>query len=100
MTSPSPSNSSGQADALERIGAIPVEISVELGRARLSVSEVLKLVPGSVIELSSFAGDELTIHVNGVLVAKGEAVVLNDHFGIRVTNVIAPADRARSLGQT
>lgn len=83
---------------LDRIGAIPVDISVEIGRARLTVAEVLKLVPGSVIELSSLAGDALTLYVNGVLVAKGEAVVLNDHFGIRLTDVIAPADRAQSMG--
>ena len=77
---------------------IPLEISVELGRTKMIISDLLQLGQGSVIELSKLAGEPLEILVNQRLVARGEVVVVNDKFGIRLTDVISPADRVKQLG--
>jgi flagellar motor switch protein FliN len=76
---------------------VPLELSVELGRTRMSIQELLSLGPGSVIELDKIAGEPLDILVNDRLVARGEAVVVNDKFGIRITDIVSPAERIARL---
>jgi flagellar motor switch protein FliN/FliY len=76
---------------------VPLELSVELGRTRMSIQELLALGPGSVIELDKVAGEPLDILVNDRLVARGEAVVVNDKFGIRITDIVSPAERIARL---
>lgn len=83
---------------LDFILDIPLEISVELGRARILVSELLQLGQGSVVELSKLAGEPLEILVNQKLVARGEVVVVNEKFGVRLTDIISPAERVKQLG--
>ncbi|MDI3316505.1 MAG: flagellar motor switch protein FliN [Bacillota bacterium] len=87
-----------EAAGLELLYDVPLEISVELGRATKSVREVLALGAGSVVELDRAAGEPVDILVNGKLVAHGEVVVVDDNFGIRVTDILSPADRLRQLG--
>ncbi len=77
---------------------IPLEVSVELGRSRILISELLQLGQGSVIELSKLAGEPLEILVNQKLVARGEVVVVNEKFGVRLTDIISPAERVKQLG--
>lgn len=77
---------------------IPLEVSVELGRSRILISELLQLGQGSVIELSKLAGEPLEILVNQKLVARGEVVVINEKFGVRLTDIISPAERVKQLG--
>jgi flagellar motor switch protein FliN/FliY len=82
---------------LEILLDVPLDISVELGRARMSIQELLNLGPGSVIELDKVAGEPLDILVNNRLVARGEAVVVNDKFGVRITDIISPSERVARL---
>ena len=83
---------------LDFILDIPLEISVELGRTKMLLKDLLQLVEGSVVELNKLAGETLEILVNQRLVAKGEVVVVNEKFGIRLTDIISPADRVKQLG--
>jgi len=76
---------------------VPLDISVELGRARMSIQDLLTLGPGSVIELDKIAGEALDILVNDRLVARGEAVVVNDKFGVRITDIVSQAERIARL---
>jgi flagellar motor switch protein FliN len=82
---------------LELLLDVPLELSVELGRTRMSIQELLALGPGSVIELDKVAGEPLDILINDRLVARGEAVVVNDKFGIRITDIVSPAERIARL---
>lgn len=82
---------------LEFLLDVPLDISVELGRSRLSIQELLALGPGSVIELDKVAGETLDIMVNGRLVARGEAVVVNEKFGIRITDIVSRTERIARL---
>ncbi len=77
---------------------VPLRVTVELGRTEMSIREVLSLGPGSVVELSKVAGEVVDILVNGKLIAHGEVVVIDDMFGVRVTDIVPPAARVRSLG--
>jgi flagellar motor switch protein FliN/FliY len=83
---------------LDFILDIPLDVSVELGRTRLLINELLQLGQGSVVELSKLAGEPLEIFVNGKLVARGEAVVINEKFGVRLTDIISPIERVKQLG--
>ncbi|MBM4339145.1 MAG: flagellar motor switch protein FliN [Deltaproteobacteria bacterium] len=83
---------------LDFILDIPLEVSVELGRTRILISELLQLGQGSVVELSKLAGEPLEILVNQKLVARGEVVVVNEKFGVRLTDIISPAERVKQLG--
>ena len=83
---------------LDFILDIPLEITVELGRTRMMVNELLKLGQGSVIELGKIAGETLEILANKRLIARGDVVVINDKYGIRLTEVISPAERVEQLG--
>jgi flagellar motor switch protein FliN/FliY len=76
---------------------LPVTLSLEVGRSRISIRNLLQLTQGSVVELDRAAGEPLDVYVNGTLVAHGEIVVVNDKFGIRLTDVISPAERIRKL---
>jgi len=76
---------------------IPLEISIELGRTKMLINELLKLGQGSVIELSKFAGETLDVLANQRLIAKGEVVVINDKYGIRLTEIISPMERIVKL---
>lgn len=76
---------------------IPLEISVELGRTKMIINDLLQLGQGSVVELDKPAGDPLEILVNRKLVARGEAVVVNDRFGVRITDIISPMERVKQL---
>jgi flagellar motor switch protein FliN/FliY len=76
---------------------VDLDISVELGRARMSIQELLGLGPGSVIELDKLAGEPLDILVNDRLIARGEAVVMNDKFGVRITDIVNPTERVARL---
>jgi flagellar motor switch protein FliN/FliY len=93
-----------QADAargpdlnLDVILDVPVTIALEVGRARVPIRNLLQLNPGSVLELERGAGDPLDLYVNGTLIAHGEVVVINDRFGVRLTDVVSPAERIRRL---
>ncbi len=82
---------------LEVILEVPVTLSMEVGRTRIPIRNLLQLNQGSVVELDRAAGDPLDVFVNGTLVAHGEVVVVNDKFGIRLTDVVSPAERIRKL---
>lgn len=82
---------------LDVILDIPVTISMEIGRTRISIRNLLQLNQGSVIELDRLAGEPMDVLVNGTLVAHGEVVVVNEKFGIRLTDVISPAERIKNL---
>jgi flagellar motor switch protein FliN/FliY len=82
---------------LEIILDVPLTLSVEIGRARLTIRDLLQLSPGSVVKLDRRAGDPMDIMVNGCLIAKGEVVVAGETFGIRITAVVSPEDRIKSL---
>ena len=83
---------------LDFILDIPLDVSAELGRTRLLINELLQLGQGSVIELNKLAGEPLEVYVNGKLVARGEAVVINEKFGVRLTDIISPIERVKQLG--
>ena len=77
---------------------IPLEISVELGRTKILVNDLLQLGQGSVIELTKLAGEPLEILINHKLIARGEAVVVNEKFGVRITDIVSPMERVKQLG--
>lgn len=78
---------------------IPVQLTVELGRTKIAIKNLLQLAQGSVVELDGMAGEPMDVLVNGCLIAQGEVVVVNDKFGIRLTDIITPADRIRKLNK-
>jgi len=78
---------------------IPVQLTVELGRTKILIKNLLQLSQGSVVGLNGLAGESLDVLVNGTLIAKGEVVVINDKFGIRLTDIITPAERIRKLNR-
>jgi flagellar motor switch protein FliN/FliY len=82
---------------LDMILDIPVQIAVELGRTKITIKNLLQLAHGSVVELDAMAGEPMSVFVNGTLIAQGEVVVVNDKFGIRLTDIITPSERARKL---
>jgi flagellar motor switch protein FliN/FliY len=90
-------DSATQGRRLDLLLDVPLDLSVELGRARMSIQDLLNLSPGSVIELDKIAGEALDILINGRLVARGEAVVVNDKFGIRITDIVSPSERIARL---
>ncbi len=86
----------GEMD-LDFILDIPLELSVELGKTKMLVNDLLQLGQGSIIELNKLAGESLEVYINHKLIAKGEVVVVNEKFGVRLTDVITPIDRVKSL---
>ncbi|HEY6877731.1 MAG TPA: flagellar motor switch protein FliN [Polyangiales bacterium] len=85
-------------DGIERIMEIPLELTVELGRKRIRIGELLAVGVGSVIDLGTAAGAPLSIYANSTLIAHGEAVVVGERYGIRVTDIVSPRERVRRLG--
>ena len=83
---------------LDAILDVPVTISMEIGRTQIAIRNLLQLNQGSVVELDRLAGEPMDVLVNGTLIAKGEVVVVNEKFGIRLTDIISPADRVKRLG--
>ena len=88
----------GERRELDFILDIPLDVSAELGRTRLLINELLQLGQGSVVELNKLAGEPLEVYVNGKLVARGEAVLINEKFGVRLTDIISPIERVKQLG--
>jgi len=83
--------------SLDVILDIPVTLSMEIGRSKISIQNLLQLARGSVVELDRMAGEPLDVLVNGTLVAHGEVVVVNDKFGVRLSDVVSPAERVNTL---
>ncbi len=84
---------------LDFILDIPLELSVELGKTKMLVNDLLQLGQGSIIELNKLAGEPLEVYINHKLIARGEVVVVNEKFGVRLTDVITPIDRVKSLAE-
>ncbi len=84
---------------LDLIMDIPVNLTVELGRTKIAIRNLLQLAQGSVVELDGLAGEPMNVLVNGCLIAQGEVVVVNDRFGIRLTDIISPTERLRRLNR-
>jgi flagellar motor switch protein FliN/FliY len=82
---------------LDMLLDVPLDLTVELGRSRMTIQDLLGLGPGSVIELDKIAGEPLDILVNQRLIARGEAVVVNDKFGVRITDIVSPTERIARL---
>ena len=82
---------------LDMILDIPVQVAVELGRTKITIKSLLQLAHGSVVELDAMAGEPMSVYVNGTLIAQGEVVVVNDKFGIRLTDIISPSERVKRL---
>jgi flagellar motor switch protein FliN/FliY len=85
---------------LNMILDIPVQLTVELGRTRVPIKHILQLAQGSVVELETLAGEPMDVLVNGFLIAQGEVVVVNEKFGIRLTDIVTPSERMRRLSRT
>jgi flagellar motor switch protein FliN/FliY len=102
--SPRPFSSSGSNEApvndINMVLDIPVQLSVELGRTKVPIKHILQLGQGSVVELDALAGEPMDVLVNGYLIAQGEVVVVNDKFGIRLTDVVTPSERLRRVSRS
>ncbi|MGF1762825.1 flagellar motor switch protein FliN [Aliivibrio kagoshimensis] len=97
LTDSSPPITDDERRKLDSILDIPVTISMEVGRSQISIRNLLQLNQGSVVELDRIAGESLDVMVNGTLIAHGEVVVVNDKFGIRLTDVISQTERIKKL---
>lgn len=84
---------------IDLIMDIPVQLTVELGRTKIPIKHILQLAQGSVVELDGLAGEPMDVLVNGCLIAQGEVVVVNEKFGIRLTDIITPSERIRKLNR-
>ncbi|HYD95695.1 MAG TPA: flagellar motor switch protein FliN [Noviherbaspirillum sp.] len=89
----------GTHNDIDFILDIPVQLTVELGRTKIAIKNLLQLAQGSVVELDGLAGEPMDVLVNGCLIAQGEVVVVNDKFGIRLTDIITPSERIRKLNR-
>lgn len=89
----------GGNNDIDMVMDIPVQLTVELGRTKIPIKHILQLAQGSVIELDGLAGEPMDVLVNGYLIAQGEVVVVNDKFGIRLTDIITPSERLRKLNR-
>lgn len=89
----------GTHNDIDFILDIPVQLTVELGRTKIAIKNLLQLAQGSVVELDGLAGEPMDVLVNGCLIAQGEVVVVNDKFGIRLTDIITPSERIRKLNK-
>jgi flagellar motor switch protein FliN len=89
----------GSGNDISMILDIPVQLTVELGRTRIPIKHILQLAQGSVVELETLAGEPMDVLINGFLIAQGEVVVVNDKFGIRLTDIVTPSERMRRLSK-
>ncbi|WP_340620606.1 flagellar motor switch protein FliN [Xenorhabdus siamensis] len=94
-----PQDALSQISDIDLIMDIPVKLSVELGRTKMTIKQLLKLSQGSVVSLDGLAGEPLDILINGYLIAQGEVVVVSDKYGIRITDIITPSERMRRLSR-
>jgi flagellar motor switch protein FliN/FliY len=92
-------SASEQISDIDLVLDIPVSLTVELGRTRIPIKHILQLAQGSVIELEAMAGEPMDVLVNGCLIAQGEVVVVNEKFGIRLTDIVTPSERVRRLNR-
>ncbi len=99
LTAPGSPNAAAAVNDINMILDIPVQLTVELGRTRIPIKHILQLAQGSVIELETLAGEPMDVLVNGYLIAQGEVVVVNDKFGIRLTDIVTPSERMRRLSR-
>jgi flagellar motor switch protein FliN/FliY len=90
----------GTVNDINMVLDIPVQLSVELGRTKVPIKHILQLGQGSVVELDALAGEPMDVLVNGYLIAQGEVVVVNDKFGIRLTDVVTPSERLRRVSKS
>jgi flagellar motor switch protein FliN/FliY len=97
--SSSTTNADGSMSDINMVLDIPVQLSVELGRTKVPIKHILQLGQGSVVELDALAGEPMDVLVNGYLIAQGEVVVVNDKFGIRLTDVVTPSERLRRVSK-
>jgi flagellar motor switch protein FliN/FliY len=95
----SPTTGTTAGNDINMILDIPVQLTVELGRTRVPIKHILQLAHGSVVELEAMAGEPMDVLVNGYLIAQGEVVVVNDKFGIRLTDIVTPSERMRRLSR-
>jgi flagellar motor switch protein FliN/FliY len=95
----SPDSGAVAGNDINMILDIPVQLTVELGRTRIPIKHILQLAQGSVVELEAMAGEPMDVLVNGYLIAQGEVVVVNDKFGIRLTDIVTPSERMRRLSR-
>jgi flagellar motor switch protein FliN len=95
----SPAVAPSTRNDIDMILDIPVNLTVELGRTKIAIRNLLQLAQGSVVELDGMAGEPMDVLVNGCLIAQGEVVVVNDKFGIRLTDIITPSERIRKLNR-
>jgi flagellar motor switch protein FliN len=84
---------------IDRVMDVPVQLTAELGRTRITIKNLLQLSPGSVVELDGLAGEPMDVFINGYLIAQGEVVVVNEKFGIRLTDIVMPAERIQKLNR-
>ena len=94
-----PPSAQGVSTDIDFILDIPVLLTVELGRTKITIKNLLQLAQGSVVELDGLAGEPMDVLVNGCLIAQGEVVVVNDKFGVRLTDIITPAERIKKLNK-
>ena len=94
-----PTPGGGAGNDINMILDIPVQLTVELGRTRIPIKNILQLAQGSVVELEAMAGEPMDVLVNGYLIAQGEVVVVNEKFGIRLTDIVTPSERMRRLSR-
>jgi flagellar motor switch protein FliN/FliY len=99
FTNFSPDSGAVAGNDINMILDIPVQLTVELGRTRIPIKHILQLAQGSVVELEALAGEPMDVLVNGYLIAQGEVVVVNDKFGIRLTDIVTPSERMRRLSR-
>ncbi|WP_295528277.1 flagellar motor switch protein FliN [uncultured Pseudacidovorax sp.] len=90
-------DAAAMAQDIQRVLDIPVQLSVELGRKKVPIKQVLQMGQGTIVELDTLAGEPMDVLVNGYLVAQGEVVVVNNRFGIRLTDVVTPSERLRRV---
>lgn len=100
FTNFTPTAPSTAGNDLNMILDIPVQLTVELGRTRIPIKNILQLAQGSVVELDAMAGEPMDVLVNGYLIAQGEVVVVNEKFGIRLTDIVTPSERMRRLSRS
>ena len=94
-----PTGGNAPGNDINMILDIPVQLTVELGRTRIPIKNILQLAQGSVVELEAMAGEPMDVLVNGYLIAQGEVVVVNEKFGIRLTDIVTPSERMRRLSR-
>ena len=95
-----PPGGSNATQDIQMVLDIPVQLSVELGRVKVPIKYILQLAQGSVVELDALAGEPMDVLVNGYLIAQGEVVVVNDKFGIRLTDIVTPSERMRRVSKS